>query len=140
MVSILLYHCTTYSQKEKFPEFTRPDGLIDKNPCRNATRLLYQCTRSLLNISFQYVPLCVGRLTWATESLWDNILQVSTINEEIFDLNLKLEFKIVLQNVNELDSNISSQSNNYLCLFLTSHVPSPVTCQAHHLSDMTSRP
>ena len=29
-------YCTTYSQKEKFPQFTRPDGLIDKNPCRNA--------------------------------------------------------------------------------------------------------
>ena len=41
MVSILLYHRTTYSQKEKFPLFTRPDGLIDKNTCRNATQLLY---------------------------------------------------------------------------------------------------
>ena len=41
MVSILLYHRTTYSQKEKFPLFTRPDGLIDKNPCRNATQLLH---------------------------------------------------------------------------------------------------
>ena len=40
MVSILLYHSTTYSQKEKFPRFTRPDGLIDKNLCRNATQLL----------------------------------------------------------------------------------------------------
>ena len=27
-------------KKEKFPQFTRPDGLIDKNPCRNATQLL----------------------------------------------------------------------------------------------------
>ena len=40
VVSILLYHRTTYSQKEKLPRFTRPDGLIDKNPCRNATQLL----------------------------------------------------------------------------------------------------
>ena len=40
MVLILLYHRTTYSQKEKIPLFTRPDGLIDKNPCRNATQLL----------------------------------------------------------------------------------------------------
>ena len=39
-VSILLYHRTTYSQKEKGPLFTRPDGLIGKNPCRNATQLL----------------------------------------------------------------------------------------------------
>ena len=35
--SILLYYRTTYSHKEKFPQFTRPDRLIEKNPCRNAT-------------------------------------------------------------------------------------------------------
>ena len=28
---------TNYSQKEKFPQITRPDGLIEKNPCNNAT-------------------------------------------------------------------------------------------------------
>ena len=40
MVSILLHHRTTFSQKEKGPQFTRPDGLIGKNPCRNATQLM----------------------------------------------------------------------------------------------------
>ena len=39
MVSILLYHRVTYSQKEKFPKSHDPNGLIDKNPGRNANSL-----------------------------------------------------------------------------------------------------
>ena len=40
MVSILSYHRTTYYQKEKLLKMTRPNGLIDKKPCRNASKLL----------------------------------------------------------------------------------------------------
>ena len=36
-MSLPRWYNNTYSQKEKFPQFTRPDGLIDKNPCKNAT-------------------------------------------------------------------------------------------------------
>ena len=39
MVSILLYCCATYSQKEKFPKSHDLNGFIDKNPGRNATLL-----------------------------------------------------------------------------------------------------
>ena len=42
--------CTTFSRKEIFPQFTRPGGLIDKNPCRNATLLS-------INITFWHVPI-----------------------------------------------------------------------------------
>ena len=45
MVWILIYHHTTYSQQEKFHQITRPDGLIDKNPRRNATQLLLHLYR-----------------------------------------------------------------------------------------------
>ena len=52
---VFLYHCTIYSQKEKGPQFTRPDGLIGKNPCRNGTQLLIS-------------PLIY--VLWGEEELW----------------------------------------------------------------------
>ena len=36
-IDLIIDHCTNYSQNEKFSQITRPDGLIDKKPCSNAT-------------------------------------------------------------------------------------------------------
>ena len=54
------YHGTTYSQKEKVPQFTRPDGLIGKNPCRNATQLLQRGWEAVICWLSATATLCVS--------------------------------------------------------------------------------
>ena len=44
-----LYRMHYSLRPQKFPQFTRPDGLIDKNPCRNATFTSYKRAHMLLH-------------------------------------------------------------------------------------------
>ena len=69
MVSILLYRCATYSQKEKFPKSHDLNGLIDKNPGKNATRLLYKFVIRLYAFEGKNIRI----MTLCT---WSSILQV----------------------------------------------------------------
>ena len=95
MVSILLYHCATYSQKEKFPKSHDPNGLIERTP---AEMLPYSWAILILLRSLLYLNLfgvlrelameeLVLRLKGASKYLYSYLLFIIILNSSDIEIN-----------------------------------------------------
>ena len=141
MVLILLYHRTTYSQKEKFPLFTRPDGLIDKNPRRNATQLLVTFVRDLLakiqTYTSNFQKLSVTCSPWPTQQNCNNLDKFMLHQAQKIHLLCDLFVKTPSYTANSSElSVVCSRPTQQKCGFL--NLPY-VKLKRYHLCDLFAK-